>query len=136
MTILLDRPTTATKPARRLPGLFRPDPTPPPPVLPEKTTRSFRELVDQLNALNTAGDVADLMRREGATGVRDMATQCVIAEWMRTNLGGNRHLRVRTSGAIQLGMTPARTNIDNWSPAVSQFIRAFDRGAYPDLARR
>lgn len=154
MTILLNRPQTAaaptlpskpvqlpnepttSRPPRRLARLFHRNPQPP--ALPEKTSRSFRELVDQLNALNTAADVADLMRREGVTGVRGKSNRCVIAEWLCTNLD-DRHpgtLRVGFHGAVQLGTRPSRVNAGDWSRPVTSFIIAFDRGAYPELIRR
>lgn len=86
------------------------------------------ELRAKLEALGTTADeVADTLRAKGVRAVRGrlQCTSCPIAVYM----GGNTIVTPDESGWDPLG---AAVRADN-PPAVSEFIRRYDAGDFPDL---
>lgn len=84
--------------------------------------------LDYLYALgDTVGDVAYTLRQLGVTGRKAKADRCPVANYLRDYAGVERP-------AVGPGTFIDAAGFVRGMPlAVSQFIRMFDAGGYPDL---
>jgi hypothetical protein len=82
---------------------------------------------------NTAEGVAKTLRSRGFTGRRGISADCPIAHYLEACLGRVDpqvlHNRIDVAGANGHRLTMPPT------PAVLEFVDAFDHGRYPELVR-
>jgi hypothetical protein len=96
-----------------------------------------RELLDALGP--KAGDVAASLTGAGVAGVRQDSERCALASYLHVVLESDARVRRVKVGVAGVEITgggwwPHRTVIAH-TPAIRDFVRAFDQGIYPGLLR-
>lgn len=91
---------------------------------------------DKIAQFQCADDIADFLRYEGVNGVIGQADICPIASWMRITTGAPVCVSVRTmwidestSDTVSFDPSVEEKN----TQAMTDFVREFDAGIYPDL---
>lgn len=105
---------------------------------------TLKERVDGLLAKlgETPGEVVDNLRSMGIKGTRGDGESCLIANYLRREIGpeadekhlsvGNMYTVTQVPEAANPEARIVRALAEN-PPPVTQVIRAFDQGAFPDL---
>lgn len=96
----------------------------------------LRVLLDKLDAAGSnAAELANYLRDEGVRGVRADAYQCAIAEYLNERL--DEGYTVGVGGTVVLWHKSRRWAVAAalYGHTMSHFIRAFDKGMFPELER-
>lgn len=88
----------------------------------------MRQLVEKLAAFNTKEKIAQFFYNEGVRGQRGNYRDCPVAKWLAVETGAKYLVggAITTLGAPKGGIPTPQV--------VREFIGAFDRGEFPELA--
>jgi hypothetical protein len=88
------------------------------------------EVIDKLQALGSANQIAQFLSGEGITGVRTLLNSCPIANYLKRETGAE---KVRVNGFW--AENEERLTMYRDGTPIPAFIARFDAGLYPELER-
>lgn len=86
---------------------------------------------DKLLGFETVEDVAGYFKHEGVQGLRGGSDSCVVAQWLQAQTGED--YNVSCLGVWNNAVQAEDIVEFPRDSALSEFIRQFDRGAFPAL---
>lgn len=95
--------------------------------------KTFNDALYPLTVLNTIEEVAEFLREKDIKGVRLSAGSCPIAKYMEIETG-----LIVSVGSFDVGgwsKTYEETFHSDLLSPVSDFVRYFDRGGFPELEK-
>src|ERR1051325_6328140 len=104
----------------------------------------FDVVVDKLHSLESADEIADLLRSYGIKAYPQEARSCAISKFVEMETGKVGRIITSTEcitvneviGPLSdyvYDVYEQTTEMISHSPAMHRFVRKFDSGAYPDL---